>query len=838
MLVQTQALLPSAAVSPAAPNRMAAPAGAAAETPPTIKSVLDPDDGDAAFGLYALDDGSFAFAPANLAAGASLPAGSLVLKSGEENWSPGKTRPVAIVAEGGSFQVMMKSGEGAKAKYSVQNFNANGVASGKASGVKLPELLAFEVDAKQDVTGDSAVGDVVTKVLDASDVGSRIGLYALTSGKLVIDDDSKALGERAQASAITLMAKGKAWKPGKAELVGVQATDSGYEVLLKTGAGPRTKYMYQAFDGEGKAVDKATTTTAAVLLDRELRYGQDFNGDKALGNIVAEVVDPTAPVEKRPVGPLLARSAKVGGEVFLGGKYIELGISGWGSFGTEGSKPGGFYGTSTAKIGMSADHDGFGQGRNLGVDYFMPGTKEERFAVGYSSGGVIKNNSNAALNFAKNMPTVVENISDGRTLGARVTTQWSVDANPAMKIVQEITFDQDSLWFNNRVMITNETAASWDSARYMRSFDPDNTVDQGGAYDTDNTIIGRFATEGYSAVKAQTWNDNDRLYAAFGSRSPIILLSTDPRAIASTFGFANADPYDVAAYDAPAAKDVTSRGDAGITMTWDSGPLAAGASASFDYYTSLDNREASAIVSEIYGVGLYKLKSGDFSVGKAPARGGDLLTDSVLLKKAGKTWTPGKGAEAVAVRETETGYQVTYKTGTGAKTKYMLQNFDTNGSAEGKVEALKLPAFVNLENTFEQDMNKDAYVGNRITQALDASDPGGSTGLYRLAAGGVWLSGDNLQAGADLQAGAVEITNKGKTWIAPKETPLAVRVNDTGLYEMVTRAGSGAKTKFIEYTIGASGAMAGKPRAIKPTEMADKETSYQQDLNGNGAIGR
>ncbi len=827
----------NSALAPAsASSRVVEQANAAAEAR-TIASVLDADDGGGAFGLYALDDGSYAVSTANLASGASLPDGAVILKSGEDAWGPGKMTPVALVEDNGAFRLMMKSGDGAKAKYAVQSFGEDGLASSKALSLKMPETLAFEVEAGQDVTGDAAIGDVVTKILDEADIKGSVGLYALTSGKFVIDDDSKALGDRAQSTAITLTLKGKSWKPGKAEVIAVQATETGYEVLLKTGSDAKPKYTYQAFDQDGVALEKARSMTSAILLDRELLYGQDFNADSKLGNVVSQVVDPTAPIEKPAIGPLVARSAKVGEEVFLGGKYIELGISGWGSMGTEGSKPAGFYGTSTQQIGMSADHDGFGVGRNLGVDYFMPGSPEERFAVGYKLGGATLANSNSALNGPQNMPTVVENTSEGRTLGARVNTSWMVDGVATMAVIQEISFDQDSLWFTNRVTITNQTSDNWDGARFMRSFDPDNTVDRGGKYETDNTVFGRYATEGYSAVKAETWDDPDQLYSAFNSRSPIILFSTDPRAMASAFGFANTDPYAAAAYDAPRAINTTNRDDEGITMTWDTGALKAGASASFDYYTSLDNRSADTIISEIYGVGLYKLKSGDFSVGKAPAVTGDVLSENVLLKKGGKSWSPGKGAEALAVRQTETGYQVTYKTGTGAKTKYFLQDFDASGNVSKKPDKLTKATVIDLENTFEQDVNRDGLLGNRISGVFDATDPTGAAGLYRMAAGGIWLSKDNLELGADIAPGALEITKKGKSWVTGKETPLAVRINDTGLYELVTRAGTGAKTKYVEYTIGLTGAFEGKPLTIKTLELADKETSYNQDLNGNGEIG-
>ena len=47
-----------------------------------------------------------------------------------------------------------------------------------------------------------------------------------------------------------------------------------------------------------------------------------------------------------------ARHAEVGGEVFLGGDYLELGISGSGYFGTSGSAPTGFHKTTFTDMFM------------------------------------------------------------------------------------------------------------------------------------------------------------------------------------------------------------------------------------------------------------------------------------------------------------------------------------------------------------------------------------------------------------------------------------------------------------------------------------------------------
>lgn len=73
------------------------------------------------------------------------------------------------------------------------------------------------------------------------------------------------------------------------------------------------------------------------------------------------------------------------GDVFLGGDYMELGISRLGSFGTGAGAPDDFFGTEERNnIGMSTNPTGFGVGPDLRMDFFMPGTPEERWAVGYT----------------------------------------------------------------------------------------------------------------------------------------------------------------------------------------------------------------------------------------------------------------------------------------------------------------------------------------------------------------------------------------------------------------------------------------------------------------------
>lgn len=285
------------------------------------------------------------------------------------------------------------------------------------------------------------------------------------------------------------------------------------------------------------------------------------------------------------------------GELFLGGNVIELGISGWGDFGTMYAKPDTFYGTAVrSQIGMSHDPDQFGQDEDIRMDYFLPGSPEERFAVGYQSAGSTYTNSNSARQYARNMATTVENTSSGSSLSATIKSTWE----GRMVIQQKVRFNEGEAFFRNEVTISNISGADWTSARYMRTFDPDNTKDMGGSYATDNTVLKTIADgDGKEVVVAQTYSNYDPVYQRNGSRMPIFFYSKDDRARVSIFGFSNRTPYATQAWDNPTEKGVTIRRDTAITITFETGALAAGGATRFVYYTSLDERDFDEVIEDI-----------------------------------------------------------------------------------------------------------------------------------------------------------------------------------------------------------------------------------------------
>jgi hypothetical protein len=223
-----------------------------------------------------------------------------------------------------------------------------------------------------------------------------------------------------------------------------------------------------------------------------------------------------------------AHFAVQGGEVFLGGNYIELGISAVGSFGTSGSKPSGFFGTGgSSAVGMSNDADGFGTGSDLRIDYFLPGTPEERWAIGYNGsqyGGfsALNRNNGTATSLSG---TSITNNSTGDNLSATFGTT----VGSTLQVEQTHSFKADDKFFKTTVTLTNTTGSTLTDVRFMRSFDPDNTVYKGGSYGTVNKVENTHAAGDGKAVVSAT-SQSDSYSSTAGSTAKILFFSSDPRA--------------------------------------------------------------------------------------------------------------------------------------------------------------------------------------------------------------------------------------------------------------------------------------------------------------------
>lgn len=293
------------------------------------------------------------------------------------------------------------------------------------------------------------------------------------------------------------------------------------------------------------------------------------------------------------------RYAIVNGDVFLGNKYIEIGInsSAGGKFGTT-SKPSLFFGRQggLSGIGMTGDADGFGTGADLRIDYFLPGSPYEAFSAKYDISGIVTTATNfvtlANSGKIELLPLGADNI-----LTAKVTTTLSNN----LKVEQLITLGVEKKYFDNQVTLTNVGSSTLNNVAFVRSFDPDNTVDIGGSYVTTQKIEQRVSEGDAATVVSATSQAGDAYSTrAGGAQSKIIYYSTDER---SNVGFGSAffggTITNMLTTAAGQTKGATTTGDIGMGIILSAGTLATGSSATFNYFTSLDNRDMSVILSEL-----------------------------------------------------------------------------------------------------------------------------------------------------------------------------------------------------------------------------------------------
>src|SRR4028118_2402819 len=180
-----------------------------------------------------------------------------------------------------------------------------------------------------------------------------------------------------------------------------------------------------------KRLSEITGADVAASTDKtgNAALGGDWELEKSTGQITASLAfDETTLNNYGGIFPLPgARSIETGGSVYLGGNYVELGIDVNGTFGADIPPPGFFGrrpGTSGGPgIGMVSDTDGFDTGNDLRIDYFLPGTPEERFVAGYQIGGIPTTGVASQQGFPNDFTgTTITNTSIGSTLSGRVVS--------------------------------------------------------------------------------------------------------------------------------------------------------------------------------------------------------------------------------------------------------------------------------------------------------------------------------------------------------------------------------------------------------------------------------
>ena len=285
-----------------------------------IARVLDREDAPqqaGSVGLYKLSSDRFAIDVARQLANSSISNDVVYLTtSNGKSWTPGKVEPIAVRVTDGGYEVMMRTGSGSKTSYSVQGFDREGVAIGKASKLTTIGMLNAEQNYMQDFNDDTLVsGDVIASVVDSANaVGNdaRYGLYKLTSNRYAVDVNGLLRDGVTSDAAVFLTSKSAPWSPGKADALALRSTGAGFEVLLKTGEGAKAKYTVQAFAASGEVSGKEKSLDPAGLIDAENTFKQDINGDTKLGDYVTKVLDGRDPTGTRGIYAMKSGGVSVG----------------------------------------------------------------------------------------------------------------------------------------------------------------------------------------------------------------------------------------------------------------------------------------------------------------------------------------------------------------------------------------------------------------------------------------------------------------------------------------------------------------------------------------------
>ena len=306
-----------------------------------------------------------------------------------------------------------------------------------------------------------------------------------------------------------------------------------------------------------------------------------------------------------------ARSAtNESGDVFLGGNYIEVGISKGGSFGTSAPAPESFHshaiGKNDFQLGLIADGDGWDNGNDpTDGDFFLPGTPEERYILSYKIDGVTYNHYHADRNHGgwigaiEKVTTVdASDVSKGE-LKAIVT--GITKENVKMELIY--SFNVDDKYYKTEVKITNLSDKTLTDVRFVRSFDPDQDVDIYGDYDTYNKVVCNPVSskeggeDNYSMVVARGINTLDGFFfVSFDNRARSSRgVSFEPESAylsgfwpESTPGLPTYSTTENLAINPPSDLNGYVLEDDAIAITTNLGELTPNNYAETNYYSSLD----------------------------------------------------------------------------------------------------------------------------------------------------------------------------------------------------------------------------------------------------------
>ena len=192
---------------------------------------------------------------------------------------------------------------------------------------------------------------------------------------------------------------------------------------------------------------------------------------------------------------LLAVGSGESQNVFLKGKYVEVGVHPSGSFGSSVDAPSSYHARgANGKLGFVCDvgKEGWNTGTPGYVgDYFVPGDPEEGWGIQWqedSSSGTVRRFNNFGLNGLHQVSKIShykKMISNGQQ------SEWlgsASDGTRTANVFQTVTLDTFNTYFTISVLIQNTGSDTLFGLKYFRNVDPDNEQPLTNSYTTKNYI--------------------------------------------------------------------------------------------------------------------------------------------------------------------------------------------------------------------------------------------------------------------------------------------------------------------------------------------------------------
>lgn len=257
---------------------------------------------------------------------------------------------------------------------------------------------------------------------------------------------------------------------------------------------------------------------------------------------------------------LLAGTAVQAAPLTLSGNYLRVGISDYGTFGSNGSNPPGLL------------HDSTGT-QSFGVnDYLTPGTPHDGFAISSDQYGTsISDNAFGAGAWGSASPTL---LFGPAALGYANAASWSGTGN-GMTVTNSYFFNPNDE--RVRIITTITALEELTNVLFGRSVDPDPDVISFGSYDTRN--VRGDALLGPAEVVSSAGLQTGLTLAILNGSGNTYAHNTG----ISTFCCTNDEPVDVLTGYGP-VYPLFNDGDYGLQMAWDLGNFANGQSKTVEYY--------------------------------------------------------------------------------------------------------------------------------------------------------------------------------------------------------------------------------------------------------------